>query len=746
MKNKILKTLAISGLVLGAGFGLVGCSTDDKLAELQTQIEKTYTVTFDCGVPDLFNNYTEEVVINSGEWITNIPTIKNEYKSVFSGWYISGTNKQVVNFDFIGGDVVLEARIQYGLYQNGECVKTWQEIEEEFTSAFNHYNEIVGNGAWSYFNSLNGDLVISNEITGIKDNAFRDCTGLTSVVIPSSVTSLGDDAFMDCTTLTRVVISSGVRVIRREVFRGCTSLTNITVNEFNNAYKSIDGNLYTKDGEELIQYAIGKTATSFVIPSTETNVIGYQAFYGCGNLINVTIPSCITNIGYQAFRGCTSLTNITVSGFNNTYKSIDGNLYTKDGKELIQYAIGKTATSFDIPQGVTDIGNYAFYSCDSLINVTIPNSVTEIGYSAFEGCGGLTSITIPHSVTDMGQGAFADCSNLKVVTILNGITTIGDLIFAHCINLEYIYLPSSILTIAPFGPANSPFHSDGKLTIYCERSTAPFGWNTYWNNNGIGYCAVQWNKTIDDFNIVAHPYKETVEQINNSLNDGKTILNDVANNTLSANTKMQYDDGTLFEFSKTNNFIHWTTENYEYLDLYKSGTNLMYSANYNAEDVDNCYIHAEDVSVIEEDAFDYRVKNRLHIIPEVTNYISKIEAVENFDYYTIKVTITFAPESSFVIEYKVKDNKINGMNIDGEEVRFYTSNNNYTYNSAKFSSLTKLTIDETFVEDTSIIDFTMLENVDTVEISPSLTVPEYVTNNFTLTGTEGNFKVYTKNK
>ena len=77
---------------------------------------------------------------------------------------------------------------------------------------------------------------------------------------------------------------------------------------------------------------------------------------------------------------------------NLNYKSIDGNLYSKDGKTLIQYAIGKTATSFVIPDSVTTIGDGAFRYCNSLTNVTIGDSVTTIGEGAFSCCYSFTDV------------------------------------------------------------------------------------------------------------------------------------------------------------------------------------------------------------------------------------------------------------------------------------------------------------------------------------------------------------------
>ncbi len=98
------------------------------------------------------------------------------------------------------------------------------------------------------------------------------------------------------------------------------------------------------------------------------------------------------------FYNCTSLENLTVSSGNTTYKSLDGNLYNYDGTELIQYAAGKTDTSFTVPDGVTSIGDYAFYYCISLESLTISDSVTSIGYYAFQNCSLLTNVTFANTI------------------------------------------------------------------------------------------------------------------------------------------------------------------------------------------------------------------------------------------------------------------------------------------------------------------------------------------------------------
>ena len=67
-----------------------------------------------------------------------------------------------------------------------------------------------------------------------------------------------------------------------------------------------------------------------------------------------------------------------------------------------------------IPEGVKEIGDYAFYGCTGLTNVTIPEGVTEIGEGAFSDCTGLTSVTIPKSVTTIHREVFMNCPHLVI--------------------------------------------------------------------------------------------------------------------------------------------------------------------------------------------------------------------------------------------------------------------------------------------------------------------------------------------
>ena len=356
----------------------------------------------------------------------------------------------------------------------------------------------IGEYAFNYCSSLTS-VTIPDSITSIGGSAFSYCSSLISVTIPDSVTSIGHDAFKGTayyndesnwingvlyignhlidvkdTISGECVIKHGTITIADYAFYGCSSLKSITVDKNNTRYKSINGNLYSKDGKTFIQYAEGKTDASFKIPDS-VEVIGEYAFRDCSNLSSVVIPTSVTFIGKSAFKGCSNLNQMIVDENNQYYKSIEGNLYTIDGKTLLQYAIGKKDTSFKILDSVEFIGDSALSCCNNLTSILISDSVTSIGNWAFLGCFSLTSVTIPNSVTSIGDGAFSFCSRLTSITIPDSVTSIGDVAFLGCSDLKSIAIPNGVTSIG-----NEAFCSCSSLkSVTIPDSVASIGYNTF---------------------------------------------------------------------------------------------------------------------------------------------------------------------------------------------------------------------------------------------------------------------------
>ena len=167
---------------------------------------------------------------------------------------------------------------------------------------------IIGEKAFTECKTL-VSVTIPNSVKSIENNAFSFCTLLKEITLPNSVTSIGDWAFFYCTGLVKIVIPSSVESIGNAICGSCSSLKQIVVYENNAKFKSIDGSLYTKSGNTLVQYAIGSNVKAFTIPSSVSGIRDW-AFWGCNNIISITIPSSVTRIGLSAFHGCRNLKTI----------------------------------------------------------------------------------------------------------------------------------------------------------------------------------------------------------------------------------------------------------------------------------------------------------------------------------------------------------------------------------------------------------------------------------------------------
>ena len=302
----------------------------------------------------------------------------------------------------------------------------------------------IGNEAFYNCTDLTS-VTIPNSVTSIGNNAFRGCSSLTSVAIPNSVTSMGSEAFSGCGSLTSITIPSSVTNIGECAFYGCSSLPVIDNIRYADTYlvETVDKTLSSykiKEGTRFIgtsAFSGCNNLTSVTIPNS-VPTIGQKTFYGCSSLTSITIPNSVTSVGESAFYGCSSLTSITIP---NNVTSIGKSAFCKCS----------SLTSASIPNGVTTIGAAAFEDCTSLTSVTIPNNVTSIGQFAFYGCSSLTSITIPNSVTSIGGSAFSGCSSLTSITIPNSVMSIGLWAFSGCRRLTspvynahvFAYLPTS---------------------------------------------------------------------------------------------------------------------------------------------------------------------------------------------------------------------------------------------------------------------------------------------------------------
>ncbi|MBR5468642.1 MAG: leucine-rich repeat protein, partial [Firmicutes bacterium] len=256
-------------------------------------------------------------------------------------------------------------------------------------------------------------VVIGDEITAIGNYAFDGCEYIEEVSLPDGLERLGEYAFCNCKALEEIDIPSSVDEIGGYAFWGCDLITEVVIPEgVENIYS---GTFVYCDSLESVTIPEGVTfigSQAFTMCSLLDNVIlpesleeiASYAFELCDSLTEITIGKNVSIIGDGAFGGCNNLEGIYVDEDNPYFKDVDGIVYTKDGKELV--ACPGTVEVLVVEEGTEIIRNSAVNHNWNLVSVTMPEGVTEIGTYAFGVCYSLEDVTIPESMEKISNGAF----------------------------------------------------------------------------------------------------------------------------------------------------------------------------------------------------------------------------------------------------------------------------------------------------------------------------------------------------
>ena len=192
------------------------------------------------------------------------------------------------------------------------------------------------------------------------------------------------------------------------------------------AYKILPSNtMYPYGSAALVE--IADCTKDVVIPEFVSN--GNSEFrietFGIGSVVftneassiveSITIPKTIKIINKNVLAGCPNLKTVIVDSENPYYdsrESCNAIITTSQNRYLTPNTLIAGCKATTIPNSVVEIGENAFYNCQSLETITIPNSITKIGISAFNACTALSAITLPENLTAIGEWAFDDCNNL----------------------------------------------------------------------------------------------------------------------------------------------------------------------------------------------------------------------------------------------------------------------------------------------------------------------------------------------
>ena len=359
----------------------------------------------------------------------------------------------------------------------------------------------IGKCAFGYAKISVVDL---SNVTTIEESAF-EYSMLENVNIPDSVTEIGKSAFANNDYLKTAQLGRGLSKINATLFQNDKLLLHITITnkitdigagsfqnaglrsvtfEENATLKAIDQ--YAFHGCEIENIIIPKSTSQIGDSAFRSNplasvvfeensmleTIGDYAFMGCSlsaivlpskleilgefsfssnPLVSVTIPASVSDFGAGSFAYCTKLIRIHVETENENYKDVNGIVFSKDGKILIEYSAGRADSSYTVPDGAEEVWKYAFCGSENLYNIYLPESLTNIHEAAFQDVCNLGEIKIPKNVEQIGRLAFAEDYNLKSISIPDDskIVRIDFQTFAYC-GIRYFTVPTNVSTIAQY--------------------------------------------------------------------------------------------------------------------------------------------------------------------------------------------------------------------------------------------------------------------------------------------------------
>ena len=293
------------------------------------------------------------------------------------------------------------------------------------------------------YSSIIRNIIIEDTVESIGDFAFTMLNNVSSIHIHDSVKRIGANAFYE----------SGIYIIK---YSGSEEEWDSIVdanNDFSDIAIHFETHEHTDTNNDglcdickmnnmspVIYGTCGKNLTWTLSLDDPINVTLILTISGTGEMGNyddtpwesytshittIVISEGVTSLGERAFWGLTNVREVYIAdSVESIGEATFGGCYSL---ENISWGTG-----------LKSIGHAAFTQCTNLKSITFPTSLETIGMNAFLSCSNLTSIDIPDSVTSIDFGAFQGCSSLTDITIPDSVTSIGEAAFVYCTNLTDI--------------------------------------------------------------------------------------------------------------------------------------------------------------------------------------------------------------------------------------------------------------------------------------------------------------------
>lgn len=334
--------------------------------------------------------------------------------------------------------------------------------------------ETIGNKVFQ--NAKISEVIIPASVTYIASNAFINCKNLTTVKFAfegatESLVTIEENAFSGCTAVKEFYLPAQASEISLNIFKNLSALEYIEVEEGNVTYSSVDGMLCDADTSNKTLLFCPRAKGGIVEIPTGVYNVGEGAFQNNSGILQVIIPSFVTDIGNNAFNGCENIVTVTFEGTRYMPLTIGDSAFASCKKlkdvefesnntgaldlglvTIGDYAFAKNTRTKTLTIGdgvnIAYVGAYAFADNTRLATIDISDkaAITEIGAYAFSNITAIRKIVIHATTTSIGDYAYSGCAWVTEVSFApNGQEiTFGDYVFNNCSRLSTISLPATV--------------------------------------------------------------------------------------------------------------------------------------------------------------------------------------------------------------------------------------------------------------------------------------------------------------
>ncbi|MCH5153179.1 MAG: leucine-rich repeat protein [Clostridiales bacterium] len=473
--------------------------SDSNITVYAIYTAKTYTVTLDYNGAD-GNLGVTQITVTFNQPIGELPT-PTKTGGEFDGWYFGETlvtSADIWSTDsdsqltFVAkwtatGTVGLEFTLNSdGVSYSVSGIGTASDKDLIIPSTHNSYPVTAILAEVFYECDSIESVFIPNSVTSIGSRAFYKCTSLKEVILGdgSQLASIGSYAFYYCSSIESIIVPSSVTSINTSAFAGCSGLKAVYISDLVAWCKvyfpnSTANPLYYAHN----LYINNQLLINLEIPSEITNIKSYT-FYGCSSIESVTIHEGVTLVATSPFYNCTGLVTVYLNAIscnfleNSTTQAFDGctNLTTVVIGEDVESIKGKPFADCSSLNAVHISNLLAWLNIDFssayynplcyghnlylnnqlVTNLEIPAEVSTVKNYTFYGCESITNVTIPSTVTSLGSSAFGNCTGVVTVNFAGNtqLTSIGSNAFSGCISLKNFAIPSSVTSIGNYALRN----------------------------------------------------------------------------------------------------------------------------------------------------------------------------------------------------------------------------------------------------------------------------------------------------